>query len=218
MDRNAIVDAALNELRSPVLAVTNQYLAIHDVKRHNGAPIIERVDRERGDGLAIVYLPVEDEQFYLAVYVREDDAGVNSVETEPRHRVYFRATSDTLDLDRLRKMTTIEPTKQWKKGEPIGQRPITYKFSGFDIEPNPEPDEFEDKMRKLLDVLERDASGVRALVSSANGYVQVGTQFHDGNGMLGGFHLDTDVVERMARLGLEIDFDLYCGGNPFRSD
>ena len=217
MDDDAIVLAAIEELRSRTLGVTQQLLAIHDVKRENGQPVIDRVDRERGDGLAIVYVPVEGERFYLAIYVQTADVPrVADVETEPWHRVYFRAWSDTLDLAALRAMTTLEPTRSWSKDQPIARKMIAYKFSGFDVEPNPEPDEFEDKLRKLLDLLERDAAGVTALVESGGVVLQVLTEFHNGNTMLGGFHIDQGLLKRIAALGLEIDFDLYCGGNPFR--
>lgn len=210
--------AAIEELRSQTHGTTEQYLAIHDVKREGGQPVVERVDRERDDDLAIVYMPVEGERFYLAIYVQTTDVPrVTSVDTEPWHKVYFRAASATLNLTQLRAMTTLEPTRVWSQGEPIARRRVAYKFSGFDIEPNPEPDEFEDKLRKLLDLLERDVSGVGALVKSADSYIQVATEFHNGNMMLGGFHMDQGLIQRMAALGLEIDLDLYCGGKSFRA-
>ena len=218
IDDDAIALAAIEELRSPTLGTTEQYLAIHDVKREGGRPVVERVDRERDDDLAVVYLPVEGERFYLAIYIQTADvARVTSVETEPWHRVYFKASSDTLSPTQLRAMTVLEPTRTWSKGEPIPKRRIAYKFSGFAIEPNPEPDEFDDKLRKLLDLLECDVSGVRALVESADGYIQVATEFHNGNSMIGGFHMGQGLIKRMAALGLEIDLDLYCGGNLFRA-
>jgi hypothetical protein len=217
MDNDTIARAAIEELRSPTFGSTEEYLAIHDVKRESGRPVIERVDRERDDDLAIVYVPVERERFYLAIYVQtSDNPRVTSVETEPWHKVYFKASSSALNLTQLRAMTILEPTRTWSKGEPNLKRRIAYEFSGFAIEPNPEPDEFDDKLRKLLDLLERDVSGVRALVESADGYIQVATEFHNGNTMLGGFHIDQGLIRRMAALGLEIDLDLYCGGNLFR--
>lgn len=44
---------------------------------------------------------------------------------------------------------------------------------------------------------------------------QVASSFHNGNTMLGGHHLDKDIIKRMAALNLEIDFDLYADGNKF---
>jgi hypothetical protein len=82
--------------------------------------------------------------------------------------------------------------------------------------PNPEPDEFEDKLKKLLDFLEQDKDGIKKLVDNANGYIQVAMDIHNGNGMIGGHNIDTDDIGRMNDLGLSINFDLYVGGNSFK--
>jgi hypothetical protein len=34
--------------------------------------------------------------------------------------------------------------------------------------------------------------------------------------MLGGHHLDKDIIKRLAALNLELDFDLYAEGNFFK--
>ena len=82
--------------------------------------------------------------------------------------------------------------------------------------PNPEPDEFEDKLRKLLDFLEQDEAGIRDLVDKAEGYIQVAMDIHNGNGMIGGPTINIDCISRMKNLGLEINFDLYVGGTSFK--
>lgn len=78
------------------------------------------------------------------------------------------------------------------------------------------PDEFEDKLKKLLDHLEQDKDGIKRLVDNANGYIQVAMEIHNGNGMIGGPNIDIIHIKRMAVLGLSINFDLYVGGNKFK--
>ena len=84
----------------------------------------------------------------------------------------------------------------------------------FDISPG--PGAFDNKLKTLLSFLERDATGIKRLVEEAAGLVSVHTVFHNGNTMLGGFHLDKNDIQRLAALDLEIDFDLYAEGNFFK--
>lgn len=95
---------------------------------------------------------------------------------------------------------------------------LFYKNSGFHFEPNPEPDEFAHKLTKLLDALESDKEGVRALVEKGSAIIQVISIFHNGNTMLGGLNLNRETVMRLANLNLEVDFDFYAEGNFFLDD
>ena len=101
--------------------------------------------------------------------------------------------------------------------EPNSEK-VNYRFSSLGIEPNPEPDEFEDKLAKLLDLLETDKEGIKRLVDKANGGISVAMTFHDGNGMFGGPHLDRQTVKRLGDLNLSVDFDLYADGNSFKEE
>ncbi len=84
------------------------------------------------------------------------------------------------------------------------------------FEPTPGPDEFEDKLKKLLDFLETDKVGVKNLVKKAEGYIQVAMEFHNGNSMLGGAGISKESIKRMAALNLEINFDLYVSGKTYK--
>ena len=89
----------------------------------------------------------------------------------------------------------------------------TYTFSRITIMPNPEPDDFDGKLKKLLDSLEQDAEGIKALVEKADGYIGVAQTFYiNGNK---GIHLDNETIVRLGNLGLSIDFDQYVNGNDF---
>jgi len=70
-------------------------------------------------------------------------------------------------------MTTLKATKNWDKGEKRNHGDSVHKFSSIMFGPNPEPDEFTDKIKKLLDFLEQDKVGVKRLVDNADGYVQI---------------------------------------------
>jgi Domain of unknown function (DUF4279) len=218
MVNSLIIEKATEELEAKTLGVTNQFLEIHKVIYVDNKPKIARIDTDK-QGEAIVYFNVEGEKFFLAVYVDLIPiVSVRWVNTEPYHSVYFSASSDKLSLQELSALTNLTSTGARNKGDKKrtdGGSEMVWKESSIFIEPNPEADEFEDKLTKLLDYLEQDKKGIEELVNNANGYIQVYSSFHNGNTMIGGHHLDKNHIERMDRLNLEIDFDISADGNFF---
>jgi hypothetical protein len=210
-----VAELVVAEIANPTLEVTKQYLQIHQPAKENDQLQIARIDRSSPDNFIVAYLPVGQQQFYFALTIDPKAQEVIGFETEPGQRLYFRATSETLSLEEIKAMTTLQPTESWSKGEPRKHGKLHYNFSAFHILPNPEPDTFENKLQKLLTHLEKDPTGIRDLVEQANGYLQVATYFHNGNGMVGGPTIDRQAIQRMAALNLEINFDLYAEGNAF---
>lgn len=204
------------EFKEKTLGVTEQYLEIHSPIYIDNKLKVDRIDRDSKDDFIIAYLPVLDERFYFAVYINTTTKEVTGVGTEAFHRVYFRATSETLTLDEIKALTNLIPTEFWNKGNKRKYGNSFYTFSNFVILPNPEPDEFEDKLKKLLNFLEQDKDGIRQLADKVNGYIQVTMDIHNANGMIGGHNIDTDDIRRINDLKLSINFDLYVGGNKFK--
>lgn len=204
------------ELKDKTLGVTEQYLDIHSPIYVGNKVKVDRIDRDRKDGLIIAYLPVLNEKFYFAVYINKNTNEITDFGTEAFYRVYFMATSETLSAETLKALTHLTPTEFWNKGDLSKSKKSNHTFSNLTILPNPEPDKFEDKLKKLLDFLEQDKNGIKQLVEKADGYIQVAMNIHNGNGMIGGHTIDTDDIRRMNELGLSINFDLYVGGNNFK--
>ena len=140
---------------------------------------------------------------------------VRHVSAEPYVSIYFKAISENMDFDQLSALTLLQNTGGWSKGEKRGAGAAFRRNSCIRFEPNPEPDDFEDKLKKLLDFLEQDMAGIQSLIQKASGYIQVAMEFHNGNTMLGGPHISLDLIKRMSLLDLGIDFDLYVGGISF---
>lgn len=220
MAETLIIQKATEELTAKSFGVTEQLLEIHQVAYADGAPIVARVDTEKSDRTAIVYFPVVNQKFYLAIYLDvEPNVSVSWVGTEPYHSVYFRASSESLSLQELEDLTKLSYTRGRNKGDrknPNGRADILWKQSTIDFEPNPEADEFEDKLTKLLTFLEQDEAGIKNLVDIADGYIQVYSSFHNGNTLLGGHHIDKDHIKRMSKLNLAIDFDISADGDFFK--
>jgi len=214
-----IIQKAIEELAAKSFGVTGQFLDIHEVVYNNDVPRVERVT-EKEDGTAIVYFPVVDQKFYLAIYLETVPAVlVTWVDIQPYHSVYFRASSESLSLQELADLTKLTFTRGIKKGDrknPNSRADIVWKWSAIYFELNPGPEEFADKLTKLLDFLEQDKEGVESLVKKANGYIQIYSSFHNGNTLIGGHHINIDHIKRMSKLKLEIDFDISADGNFFK--
>lgn len=215
MSDEQIIKLIEEEFQTKSLGVTQQYLEIHHPVYVNHQLSIARIDREASDGVVIVYLPVQGEDFYFAVYINAMAAEITGIGTEGQHRVYFHASSEFLSAHDLCSMCRLIPTESHNKGALKKNGRAKYTFSAVSYMPNPEPDEFEDKLRKLLDFLEQDEIGIKRLVNEAAGYIQVAMVMHNGNGMLQGPTIDKSSIQRMAGLGLELNFDLYVSGNQF---
>jgi hypothetical protein len=216
MTDNSFIQKAIEELKTPSLGVTEQILKIHEVVYEDGVPKVLRVDREREDGTVIVYFQVKEEKFYLAIYLdSQPQIALRWVDTESYTTIYCRATSESLSYVELAALTKLKPTSGWNKGDLKKHGKSAYNFSAIHYELNPGPDEWKDKLNKLLDMLEQDQDGVRALADNASGYIQVQITYHNGNGLIGGPHISRDALKRMAALNLAIDFDQYLGGNPY---
>lgn len=220
--KEQIIAKAIEEIEQQNFAITEQLFEIHKVVYKEGKPVIARIDLENEEQGAIVYCPIEGEKFYMAIYVDiTPEVEVRWIGTEANFSVYFCGGSETLNAESIISMSNLEPTQYWSKGEKRYKHidnDAKWRFSKVIYEPNPEPDEFEDKIVKLLDYLERDKEGVRKIVDQYNGYIQVAAMFHNGNSMLGGVHLDVEIMKRLTALNLEIDFDLYAEGNLFKEE
>ncbi|KAA9332339.1 DUF4279 domain-containing protein [Hymenobacter busanensis] len=216
MTEQTINQLVANELVAQRLAVTKQYLDVHQVLYKKGIPVIERITPPDSEGIIKAYLPVQGEKFYLVFYLDANTGGLNGLSTEAWNRVYLRATSSTLSASELAAFTTLQPSDQWSKGDARRKGQGVYSFSSISFLPNPEPDTFEHKLSKLLEFLEQDANGVQRLVEQADCGITVAIDMHNGNGMLGGPFIDARNIKRMAALDLDIEFDLYATGNAFK--
>lgn len=218
MTDTEIIALITNEFASPTLGITEQYLEIHQPVYEDGQIKIARIDRDKPieEQIAIAYLPVQSEYFSFAVYIDEEKNEVFNIGTESRNSVYLRITSETLSAAELGAYLSFTPTSSWNKGglTPDGRR--IYNFNCIEYEPNPEPDEFEDKLKKLLITLQADKEALIALAAHATLFIQVLMDFHQGNQMLGSALVNLECMKLMTELNLEISFDFTAWGTPFK--
>lgn len=207
------IKIAIKEVTKREWARTEQLLKIHELVYENDKPKVLRVITKDDKNTAVVYFQIKDQRFYLAIYFdTKPKIAIRWIGTQPYHCVYFSASSNEMSYEEICKLTILAPTGGWNKGDKKKYVEATHKYTRVTFEPDPGPNEFETKMRGLLDFLETDVQGVANLVDKAEGYIQVATIFHNGNTMLGGHHLEKSTIARLAKLNLEIDFDEYAEG------
>jgi len=113
-------------------------------------------------------------------------------------------------------LTKLHCQEFWNRGDKKPNSKTIYNFSGIEFYPNPEPDEFEDKLDKLLTFLEADKDGIISLSSKCKGYIHVFMDFHRGNQLLGGMSMEVETLKRIGDLNLSIDFQFTAWGNGFK--
>ena len=219
MTDTLIIEKAIEEVETKSLGVTEQFLKIHKIVYVDNKPKIARIDTDKEDK-AIVYFNVENEKFFFAVYIdTKPNISVRWTNTEPYHSVYLRASSQTLSLSELAKLTNLTSTRGRNKGDKKRQgstSEIVWKHSSLDFEPTPKADDFKDKLTNLLNFLEQDKEGIENLVNRADYCcIHVYSSFHNGNTLLGGHHIERNQINRLSKLNLEIDFDISANGNFF---
>ncbi len=210
-----IIEVIQNELKNKTWGVTEQILEIH-----NPVLIVNKIQIEniiRNENEISVFIPIENEKFYLSFYLNSQNQEIIGISTEPFISIYFKATSEELNEVELRNLTNLTISKSWNKGDKRKFGNTSYSFSCIIIEPNTKPNNFQTKINELIEELEKDKAGIQKLVENGNGYIQVAMEFHNGNGMIGGPNLSEKTLKSLSELNLSIDFDLYVSGNPYKS-
>ncbi len=209
---------ARREIKKSSLSLTQQYLENLEVVFENQEPKIQRIALDQESKRFEIYFPLKGKQFFLVVFINADACDqITWVDIQPGNGVYFTATSDNLTFEELQAITSLQATDGWSKGQlrnKFPNDPFVYKFSCFEFEPIPERAyDLEEKLIKLLDQLETDIVGVQALTNIAHAGINVHQYDYAGFGSLNGISLDKDTIQRLAHLGLDIDFDLYVSSD-----
>ena len=203
------------EFTEKTFGVTEQYLEIHQPIYKDGQILIDRIDREK-DNTVVAYLPVHEEYFFFAIYIDVLTKEIINIGTESRNIVSLIAISEILSSNEIQTFTNLKADESWDKGDLKSNKKSKYTFSGIELIPNPEPDEFEDKLRKLLILLQRYKAGIRTLTANCDAFIKITMDFHGGNQLLGGASLSLENIQILNELNLKVDFDFTARGEPFR--
>lgn len=195
-DTSRIEAVAIAEILFPSFAITKQVLDRYSIPFHEGKPIISRIDTDSGDGCAIVYFNIENELFYLTVYIDTSPlVQIRSVEIEAGSKVY---------------LWIEKPPNTAKMSLPFTPTRISTK--GFEFGPwKDDPDSPNDKIKKLLALIYPEKERIKALAGET--YICLNIAYYGYRGQMWGVHLDRDLITQLADLSIDLDLDLYARGD-----
>ncbi|ADB36325.1 DUF4279 domain-containing protein [Spirosoma linguale] len=212
-----IANIITDELLNPTFEMTRQYLKILEVKYEDNKPKIAKIDFNEKQNQATAYIEVNNESFYLEfVFDTTDNIQLTGVDTLPFVGISFMPTSERLTTDELLKITSVKPSKTITKGDFFSNGKFEYTYNGLEFETFSEPGRLKTKLKYLLDILETDLEGIKQLSKQTNTKdIFVIIVYHIGNGNFTGLYLDNEILNRVARLGLALTFDIYATGEKF---
>jgi hypothetical protein len=137
--------------------------------------------------------------------------GVMNVNIDESAYVYFRVASEHLPLEEISSSLGIEPTECWRKGD-VGIYNPSRPDSGWLLySPLPRSNlRIDEHIEALLRMLEAYTPMVREFGQRYTTSLVCVGHFSESSP---GFSLSKQLVERIAKLALSLDFDLYfdCG-------
>jgi hypothetical protein len=206
---------AISEVVAPTLGVTIQVLTVHKVVIRDGVPVIFRIEYITETDTFCVYFKIEAEPYYFVVTIGRKDEKLSVLGSylQAAVRVYLGISSSILDPTTITEKIKLNPTRSVVVGEsPVPKLPnFKSKENRWYFEPQQDtPGELERKLNFLLDRLEPFQSNILALQNECEICIMI--CYEGYRGWMGGWHLDRLIIQKIAALGAEVDFDLYAYG------
>jgi hypothetical protein len=216
-----LLKLSIKEFKEKAWGSTEQYLEVSDVVAENGVPVIKRIEQE-ADGCYSVYFPVKDERFYYTHYFTfNPELSLSGVYVSAANTVYLSVHSSDINLEDILGLTSLLPSHTWQKGDlrwQITNSLAEYKDSGFNYEPDEnEAGNFERKLLNLLEnLINHQQEFTKLKQAGCSLHIQAYLDSYIANGSLNVLTLTNDIINYLHLLELDIDFDLYASGVPFK--
>lgn len=219
---------AMEEFRSPTLAVTNQYLAVHRVATDEQEnPIVPRIDGVSEADASKVYFSLVDFEgakldYYLVVRIcrkNEDEHEIGGVWVAPRIQVYITVASESMTPDELTSVIGLEPTRSWAKGSPKNKRggfPV-HSHSRWLFEAIPDlPADLDEKLQCLHAEIHAASATLASLGESCE--IVISIILDEWTGNHGSVPIGADSIRWISVLGASIDIGVYSWGPEMLED
>jgi hypothetical protein len=113
----------------------------------------------------------------------------------------------SFDPDRITERVGVKPTKSFLEGDPMPKSAVTYKYSMWALYSRLErTSTLEQHITDVLEQLDANKSVFEKLSDELGGTLELVGYFHSS---YPGLVFDRDVVHRLARYSLSVDFDFY---------
>ncbi len=195
-------------MKSPTLAITEQFFAVHRLADEPVACVWHEHDCHW------VYLRLDDERYYWVVRIEQQVDGQFRPTWgfhSPHANVYVAIFSHRLSTSEISAALSLSPTDEKEKGALMpGGRRVYGENRWYYCPSVPDCLDFATKLKHLLDELPADK--VQSLREDCS--VSINVAYYEYQGAPGGWHLESDILKKLAVLGVDLDVDLYVSGPP----
>lgn len=133
--------------------------------------------------------------------------------SEPEISIRLELSSDRIDPDQITEALGLQPSETWRRGDAWERGPRPRPENGWVLAtPYGATWDAVDPLRQMLEWIEPSRTSLAELIAggSAEGRLSiVGYQRDRGPSI----YLDSDVVRRIARLGIALNVDFYVVGD-----
>ncbi|WP_431686104.1 DUF4279 domain-containing protein [Hahella sp. NBU794] len=204
-----IVGITATEIDSPSLGVTDQVLASHKV-----APKPIRIDMNAQMDCCNVYYSLVDESYYFVLALKQEAEQwrVNWAYIEPHVRVRLIIQSSSITPDKISSFIGLNPTQSYLQGEKRNKSVNSvYRQHGWAFELDKDtPASLEQKLDKLISVIDEKRESLRTFGESANIRVMV---WYDGyKDWMGGVSLSAEQMALLGEIGAGLEIDIHASG------
>lgn len=130
---------------------------------------------------------------------------------QPSIVITFRLTGDDLRPEIITQALGVTPSRSWSKGDirsKTNKGELLYTFGCWSTEPAADKqDRFEEQLNRLLEQLESLPPVLHDFIRTFHAEISVGYSSGEYNF---GFNLDRQTIQRLCKLGVALDFDIYA--------
>jgi Domain of unknown function (DUF4279) len=127
--------------------------------------------------------------------------------SQPNEQLAYFTLTGSFDPEEITRRAGVDPSDSWRKGDAHPRTMLERKFARWSIEsrlPHNEP--LEAHIKDVLAQLDRNPDGFATLSREYDGCMQLVGYFHE---IYPGLQFDADLVARLGKYGLSVDFDFY---------
>ena len=206
-----LLEKVISEINNPNFESTREYLNVFEIELEEGKPKVQLIERDVYDDIAVVFVKIKQEPFFLAFSFSKENLELIGTYTENSNQIYFTATSKTMTFKQLSEMTKLTNLKGWSFDQLRPSGKSKYGFSRISYEPiENRAYDFETKLNRLVSDLKSDAEGVIRITTSANAIVSIHHQMHTSANK--GIIFKNQIIKSLGELNLGIDIDQYVYG------
>ena len=216
MTDQEITSAALQEVKSPTWAMTEQFFEIHALKEEDPIALIEYVqDETSSNPVWRVYLNLQDVHYYFQIGFesQQDSLRVVGCNSSEHASVRLNIHSNIDSPDRIEQTLELPASYKGYRGEHIHPKSLkvrdnhVYSFKAK----APNAWTFDRKLERLLDDLILVKQQLKEVHERSTSCI-INVSYAAWQSQMWGCHLSVNTIQKLNSLDIALDIDLYAEG------